>query len=219
MMKYGLIELVLFFLPLFCAFPVTLSAQSNLETFRSPDGVFQFKYSSNLIQCTTTTDNSENTVSQNPSSCSAYYPFCGNYYVSLRIVTTVCLALPLDEMKEYFTFEGTAFSVSEVGKADNEELCLTPPPNAFNSPKDIKRAAINNTQFTRFRVASGGMSQWVGGDVYRTFHRGKCFELSLLRVLVDPGAMDDPGKPLTDEVWNRLGAPLNQALNSFQFLK
>jgi hypothetical protein len=215
-MNYGLIKLVLL---LFCAFPVSLCAQSNLKNFTSPDGVFQFKYSSKLIECTTTKDNGENSVSQKASSCTAYYPFCDNYYASLRIVTVVCLALPLDEMQEYFTFEGAAFSVSEVGEADSEKLCLIPPPNAFNSPKDTKRAAVNNAQFTIFRVASGGMSQWVGGDVYRTFHRGKCFELSVLRVLVDPGALDDPGKPLTDGAWNRVDAPLTQALNSFQFLK
>ncbi len=217
-MKYGLIKLILLFLPLFCAFPTSIFAQSELKTFTSSDGVFQLKYSSNLIQCSTKKDNGENAVSQNPDSCTAYYPFCGNYYASLRIVTIVCLALPRKEMQEYLTFEAAAFSVGEVREADSEKLCLTPPPNAFNSPKDTKRAAINNAQFTIFRVASGGMSQWVGGNVYRTFHRGKCFELSVLRVLVDPGALDDPGKPLTDEVWNRVDTPLKQALNSFQFL-
>jgi len=169
-MKYGLFKLILVFLVLFCALPASLLAQSNLETFTSPDGVFQFKYSSKLIHCMPEKDNGADTVPQDPGSCTAYYPFCGNYYHSLRIVTIVCLAFPRKEMQEYDAFEGAAFSVSEVGAADSEKLCSIPPPNAFHSPKDIKRATINDAQFTIFRVASGGMSQWVGGDVYRTFH-------------------------------------------------
>ena len=36
----------------FCGLSISLSAQTTLRTFTSPDGIFQFKYSDVLVDCT-----------------------------------------------------------------------------------------------------------------------------------------------------------------------
>lgn len=52
----------------FCGLSIPLSAQTTQRTFTSPDGIFQFKYSDVLIDCTSVGKQEKELVaqSQNP---------------------------------------------------------------------------------------------------------------------------------------------------------
>jgi len=56
-------------------------------------------------------------------------------------------------------------------------------------------------------------------NLYRTFHRNKCYELSISQSYVDAEAFDPPRKTLTKEQQKRVDDSLSQILHSFRFLR
>src|ERR1700722_6356362 len=88
----------------FCGLSMALCAQSKLQMFTSPDGVFRFNYSPLLIRCMPRREGQSRWFV--PDQCNSQDALCGD--ISGQTTTIVCFARPTHE---YFS---GAFFVAEV---------------------------------------------------------------------------------------------------------
>ena len=83
----------------------------------------------------------------------------------------------------------------------------------------MSTTTINHVVYKTFEIVDNWMSGGQSGPAYRTFHRGKCYELGIQNVFsraeYDPGTVKEFTKKDSSEVEGRLRQPLN----SFVFLK
>jgi hypothetical protein len=63
------------------------------------------------------------------------------------------------------------------------------------------------------------MNQSTVGDVYRTFHKGKCYQLGVNVATANVDTDDPPQRELTDADLREVNGTLEQARKSFRFLK
>ena len=172
------------------------SQTSGHQTFSSPDSSSQFTY---------------------PDS---YALFTGR--VCEPEPAIACVVFP-ESRYPGTTFVGASFDEREIDEATTKSTCLTSPMRAVNVPEfgiateDPKRI-INRVSFLHGISISVGSGTVVTTDVYRAFHNGKCYELSL-NLATKQFANYDAGtvKEFTgeDSVRNELTA----ILDSFRFLK
>jgi hypothetical protein len=190
---------------------------NTLHTFVSPDGVFQFRYTELLVHCTESKKQAGWWEPQ--ESCEAYFPVCDE--ADQGSVTLVCFAYPREKFKDSPTFEAATFSVAEIKQATSEKGCLGGSPDWVVYPQGSDRTEIvNGVKFKVFEVSDAGMSQGLGGLVYRSFHENKCYQLNIRTAMASSGAFD-PGtiREFTKEDWNEVHGRLKQSLDSFKFLK
>jgi hypothetical protein len=210
---------------------LTVSAQTEPKIFASADGVFQFKVSPVLVDCTklAPTEPESSGVPQVfvghpapmsvPKSCESQSDICSDGGNEGRLLA--CFAYPKDRFRDKPTFTAAAFFVAYIEQVTTEKACLQGSRNW--DPAEMEKARvikINGVAFKVFEITNNnwaGGSQW--GPVYRTFHDNKCYELGL-QTAMEHGGYD--GKTIgkftkqdTEEVQGRL----KQALNSFMFLK
>ncbi len=187
------------------------------RTFTSPDGEFQFKYSSALVQCRAESNGGDG-VLWTPDSCEAYFPVCWSESQGGRVL--VCFAFPKARFRDYPTFEAATFVVAEIPHATSSEGCLAADPNwsqiQGGPGKSVKIGQVNSKMF---RLGEGGMSQSLGARVYRAFHGNRCYELSVMECWVNPGVFDFPVKEPFAADKKELEDSLQKALESFRFLK
>lgn len=206
--------LVAFFL---CGLAATLSAQTTLQTFTSPDGMFQFKYSDLLVRCSE--EEHQDWLWIPLDSCNAYNAVCDDHG-SQGSTTVVCLAYPKAKFKDHPTFEAAAFSVAEIKEARREDECLNGSPDWVIHPRGSRKtASINHVKFKVFETSDAGMSHYLNGQVYRNFHRNKCYELSVRMASTNRAAFDEPVMEFTRKDWNEVNGRLKEPLDSFIFLK
>ena len=180
---------------------------SRLYTFISPNRLFQFKYSGLLVRCPA-------------DSCNAYFPMCDNQ-ISPESNTLACFAHEKSKLKDYPTFEAGTFSVAEINDATTQQVCMSLPPGEYF---DLRRNGVtkilNGAKFKKFELSEGGMSQGLETQVYRTFHDGKCYELSVKIAAIAPGVLEPgTGKEFSEKERKEVHDRLQQPLYSFRFLK
>jgi hypothetical protein len=234
-MKHGLIKLIIAVLAL-CV-PSDLATQSKTqakaetktetktetetetETFTSPDGLFQFTYSKELVHCEPDIRSDEHHTSWiPPDSCMAMFPICDDEGIQ-GAVTIACFAYPRDEMKADLTFEGAAFFAGEVKGATTEKVCLARAPN-WTLGLESKIVKINGTKFMDFSIAGGSGGSGIGGDLYRTLHAGKCYQLGRLYAGMTDRTMNDGNSlKIMEKQWDHMDGLFDQAQDSFKFLK
>ena len=112
-------------------------------------------------------------------------------------------------------FEAAAFSVSEL-KGTTQAECLKvrePPPHVGTA----RNETVNGVIFTVIETDGVATGNVIEGHVYRSFHRGKCYELDI-RIAFFNSAYADPGtvKDFDLEVVHRR---LKQVLETFKFIK
>lgn len=197
-----------------CLLPITLLGD-KLQTFTSPDGVFQFKYSDLLVRCTEQRHEDGYAGWWDPDSCQAFIPVCDD--LSRGSNTLVCFAYPKARFKDYPTFGAAAFLVAEI-KGATEEVCLRGDPD-WVTAGSAKTANINHVKFTTYETDGVATGHSLEGRVYRNFHGNKCYELSTRITSTSSGIMDGPVKGLTRKDWDEVNARLEQALHSFKFIK
>lgn len=78
---------------------------------------------------------------------------------------------------------------------------------------------INRVVFNVFEVGDAGMNQGVDGNVYRTFHGNKCYQLSIRMASANSGAFDGDVSEFTKEDAEEVRGRLEQVRDSFRFLK
>ena len=191
--------------------------QPDFRTFTSPDGVFQFKYSSVLVRCTVEGGHEEGYPgSWVPSQdCNSQGGLCED--VASAANTMVCLAYPKDNFKDKPTFSGAALFIAEIGAASTSQACLEGSRNWLIAGIQSR---IASTKAKHFRISDAWTSGGQTGDIYRIFHRQKCYELGIKQAgtsagAYDPGTIKEFTKQDQEEVYSRL----KQALDSFHFLK
>ncbi len=199
----------------FCALAIPLTAQTNPQTFTSPHGDFQFKYSPALIHCTQRSfRNGELGWIEDP--CLSQGDICDTD--AATGVTFVCLAYPKDKLKDKPGFIAAVFFVRSVPEGTTQNACLK---GSQDWSADVAHATkINGVSAKLFHTTDG----WAGGsnsaEVYRVFHNNKCYELGNVEGDSNEGNYD-PGtfKPYTAKDAAQVHAALQQPLKSFKFLK
>lgn len=63
------------------------------------------------------------------------------------------------------------------------------------------------------------MSQARHSKGYLTLHNGKCYAMAITVVTADPQSFDPPAKELSKRDWAEVNGRLEQARDSFRFLK
>jgi hypothetical protein len=168
---------------LFFAFSASLSAQNTTETFKSADGRFQFTYSSFLVRCTGESHEDGYLANWSPDSCEAYSPVCdvpGSLPDSQGSNPIVCFAYRNDRFRDYPAFEAAAFSVGEIGWATTNKACLSGSRGWAIDPRGTgKITSINGIKFKMFEPFSVGSGNYLDEHVYRAFHSGRCYQLSI----------------------------------------
>jgi hypothetical protein len=201
----------------FCGLSIPLSAQTTQRTFTSPDGIFQFKYSDVLVDCTSVRKQEKGTGGSIPESCSTEGAICdgpGSGGAALA-----CFTYPKEKFIDKLSFVAASFFVSEIQSAKTEKVCLKGSPDWLVIFPKAGTTTINHVTFKTFEIGDNWAGHSQGGPAYRTFHNGTCYELGIQRVM--SGAEYDPGtvKEFTKKDSSEVEGRLRQALNSFVFLK
>jgi len=192
------------------AFPVLSSCATpkneanHLKTFVSPDGAFQFKYPLILSRCSQVDEPEDRW--EPPGACEGQQTVCDDDDESTS--TLVCLGYPEEE---------AAFAVAEVKQAKTEAVCMRGPDDWPMKLHGIR--TIHGVRFKVFEVSTPWTSGGLNGELYRTFHLNKCYELGIRRIRSsardeDSGKMTGP----TNEDAKRVGNCLEEPLKSFRFL-
>jgi len=187
-------------------------AQSDTKVFTDPDGAFSFRYPNRLIRCKKNPQG--NYVWDPPENCSAYHPTCDEL-ADPGQTSIACFAYPRNKFTDTPAFEAATFSVEVVHGCTTAKSCLAGPAEADKGGT----TRIHGVSFAVFGVGEGGMSQEVDGDVYRTFHKGKCYQLGINVETADVATFDPPARALTDADRHEVTGTLEQARKSFRFLK
>ncbi len=151
-----------------CGLSIALAAQTKLQTFTSPDSMFQFKHSNLLVRCTEQRHEEGSAGWWVPAdSCEAFTPVCDDPGRQGNNSTLVCFAYPKTKFKDYPTFEAATFSVADIKSAITEKKCLGGEPDwvidtaweredCKYQPCEVQavrdRRCRNGSQFRRTRV-------------------------------------------------------------------
>jgi hypothetical protein len=187
------------------------SRTEELKTFTAPDGAFSFRYWNQLIRCEK--DPRGTDLWSPDENCNAYVPVCDGT-VWQHQTHVACFGYPRNKITNTQAFEAATFSVEVVDESTTEKNCLSGPPKADKHGAAI----IRGVSFKVFDVGDAGTGQSTDGDVYRTFHSGKCYQLGVNRATTTT-VFDPPARALTDADWHKVDGTLEQARKSFQFLK
>jgi hypothetical protein len=176
------------------------------QTFRSPDGTSQFTYPSSYALYT----------GSEADQAGSYSPACQS--------AVACVLYPPSKYTGT-NFEAASFQEREIDDATTEGACLTSPMRAANVPEfDIAtkdpRKIIHGVSFLHGISSDVGMGHYMGIDLYRAFHKSRCYELSI-NLAATSFANFDPGtvKEFTPEDEQRVRKELTTILDSFRFLK
>lgn len=195
---------------LLAACATTLWAQGPthpLRTYTAPDGAFAFRYSDQLLNC-----------EQNPGqNCSAYHSVCDGS-VGQDQTSMVCFAYPRNNYTNTQAFEAATFSIEVINHGARDKDCLAMPSEQAYLTRRGNRT-IRGVLFVVYEFVEGGMNQRVDGVVYRTFHRGKCYQLGINVATANAGVFDPPVREFTKNDRHEVNRRLEQARDSFQFLK
>lgn len=187
------------------------------KTFASTDGVFSFRYSRQLIQCQQKKQASGDGYYWIPAeNCAAYHPVCDGKTGEDNTAIT-CIAYPRNRFTNTSAFEAATFSVEIVNQIATAQGCLAGPADQMFSARPAVR--IHGVSFAVFEFGEGGMNQSVSGEVYRTFHRGRCYQLGINVAMANPGVFDPPARELTKGDRREVKSQLEQARDSFRFIK
>jgi hypothetical protein len=216
-----------FFAFLVCGFAMAGSAQSSLKTFTSPDGLFRLQYADILVNCAPQQTPASPIASGaseagQPStsisdSCVSQGATCDG--PGSEGAARACFAYPKERFRDVGVFVAATFYVSEILSAKTDVACLKGSPDWFVIKSEPKTTTINHITFKAFEIGDNWTSGGQSGPAYRTFHKGKCYELGIQnvfsRAVYDPRTVQEFNKKDSSEVENRL----RQVLNSFVFLK
>ncbi len=194
------------------------SHTEDLKTFTAPDGAFSFNYSDQLIRCVK--DPRGSYVWSPAENCNAHAPVCDDtaHWASAGQTSIACFAYPKNKFTDTPAFEAATFSVEVVDDRKTAKSCLAGPEGV----EDVDKhgiAKIDGVSFSVFEIGEGGMNQSTEGDVYRTFHDGKCYQLGINRGTAQADVFDPPVRELSDADWHEVNGTLEQARKSFRFLK
>lgn len=192
--------------------PSQSSASPADNTYTSPDKTFQFNYPNNLVPCH---KNAQQPEKWDPAgACNASVPICSSGGRNQTGVLA-CFGFKAGPTQTGTTFQGAAFSVADLGQMKDLAACLQAS-KPQGSPGQWDKKQINGTEFMVTDTGGGGAGHWSGGQVYRTLHDGRCYELNTLVT----GSYADATQPPTKE-FNHFGVDdaITVPVTTFKFIK
>jgi hypothetical protein len=155
-----------------CGLSVALPAQTSMPTFTSPDGVFQFTYSSVLVDCTKkvpskpTSSGVPKVFAGNPpalsipDSCQSMADVCSD--LGGEVSTLACFAYPKDKFRDKPVFAAAAFFAGKVEEVTTESACLQGSQNW--NPDEIESANSSksmawNSKFSKLATTGQGVDR------------------------------------------------------------
>ncbi len=187
------------------------------NTFTAPDSAFSLRYSSRFIPCQQKEQSTGDGYYWVPAeSCAAYSPVCDGV-VAEESTAIACFAYPRDRFTDTRAFEAATFSVETMNHIVTAKACLSGPADQIFSPRPP--AKLNGVLFSVFEFGEAGMNQSISGEVYRTFHGGKCYQLGISIAKADAQVFDPPAREFTKGDWHEVNGQLERARDSFRFLK
>jgi hypothetical protein len=200
------LTLIAAFLPI----PVFGQTAQKTSTFTNSDGAFRFVYPADFQVCTR--------AKIDPCNQSLFTPVC-------EPDSFVCVVYPADQFKDT-NFEEASFQVREIfteREMMTANVCVTPYPRKNSDGPDFLISAehavelIGNVQFLHGVAGGVATSHSLGIDLYRVFHKQRCFELSVSKTETEPHVSDPPMKTLTPAQAKRLDQAMSLILHSFRF--
>lgn len=186
--------------------------QSADKVFTAPDGSFRFTYPSDFQVCTR---------GKIDACTHSFIPPCEDGPL-------VCVDYLAQEFKDA-NFEAAAFQAREIFREEQmtPDVCVTPYPrkevSGPSSWPDFLVSAehpiemIGRVQF--LHGVSGGVATGhsISTDLYRAFHKGRCFELGVSQSATNSNISDPPMKTLTPAQQKKLEDTMSRILHSFRF--
>lgn len=186
----------------------------QITTFTAADGAFRFSYPSDFQVCTR--------GKIEPCAVNSVIPVCDQDAL-------VCVVHPAEQFKDT-SFGAASFQVKEILTQQEQmtpDVCVTPYPRkngtSVSDWPDFLISAehpvemIGGVQFIHGVDGEAAAGNSRGIDLYRAFHKQRCFELSDSRTGTDPNASDPPTKTLTPAQQKKLDQTMSQILHSFRF--
>jgi len=187
------------------------------RTFSASDNAFRFSYPSDFQVC----------LQGKVGPCAqSYIPVCDQDAL-------VCVVYPAKQFEDT-SFGGASFQVKEIlrqgnmlGPVASPNICVTPYPRKtgdrisdfpdFLISAEHPVEVIGGVQFLHGVSGGAAMSHWISIDLYRAFHKQRCFELNVSQTGTDPNVSDPPMKTLTPAQQKKLDQAMSQILHSFRF--
>jgi len=129
------------------------------------------------------------------------------------------------------SFGAASFQVREIlaeGEMMTADVCVTPYPrkdgdNVEPWPEFLISAKhpvelIGAVKFVHGVNGGAATGHWSGIDLYRAFHKQRCFELRVSETGTNPNISDPPSKTLTPTQRQKFGRTMSDMLHSFRFI-
>jgi hypothetical protein len=199
-------------LTLMAAFlPIPLFGQTaqKTNTFTNSDSEFRFVYPADFKVCT-----------------KAKFDPCNHFYIPVcEPDSFVCVVYPAEQFKDT-NFGEASFQVREIlteREMMTANVCVTPYPRKDSDWPDFLISAeqpvelIGGVQFLHGVAGGVATSHSLSIDLYRVFHKQRCFQLSVSKTETEPHVSDPPMKTLTPAQEKRLNQAMSLILHSFRF--
>jgi hypothetical protein len=141
----------------------------------------------------------------------------------------VCVVYPAKPFKDT-SFMAASFQVREIFAQDEmmtADVCVTPYPTKYGDKVSIFPSflisaehpveLIGGVQFLHGVAGGAATSHSISIDLYRAFHKQRCFELRVTQAGTDPKVSDPPMKTLTPAQGKKLDEGMKLILHSFRF--
>ena len=197
----------------FLPIPVFGQTAQKTSTFTNSDGAFRFVYPADFQVCTR--------AKIDPCNQS-FIPVC-------EPDSFVCVVYPAEQFKDK-NFGAASFQVREIlteQEMMTADVCVTPYPQkdgdrvsdwpGFLISAEHPVELIGGVQFLHGVRGGAATSHSLSIDLYRVFHKQRCFELSVSQTETDPSVSDPPMKTLTPAQRKRLDQAMSLILHSFRF--
>jgi len=197
----------------FLSIPVFGQAAQKTSTFTNSDGAFRFVYPADFQVCTR--------AKIDPCNQS-FIPVC-------EPDSFVCVVYPAEQFQDT-NFGAASFQVREIfteHEMMTADICVTPHPEKYGDrvsdwPSFLISAEhpvelIGGVRFLHGVRGGAATSHSLSIDLYRAFHKQRCFELSVSQTETNPNVSDPPMKTLTPAQGKRLDQAMSLVLHSFRF--
>ena len=183
--------------------------ESALRTLTSADGVFRFKYSPALVVCQREAPKGAGELGE--WACGP----CND--IDSDWSTTACVVFPDERYKDKPAFSYGGFLVEEPKKEIAEKACLEA---REGEQKQAQDKLIRGVTFKVFQADNASMSHSDEWTIYRTYHRNKCYALTIRTGWTKTDTFD-PGsfKKFTEKDAREVERRLSEPVETFEFLK
>jgi hypothetical protein len=189
-------------------------AVRKTNTFTNSDGAFRFVYPTDFEVCT----------GGKIHLCNhSFMPVCAPDAL-------VCVVYPAEEFKDT-SFEAASFQAREIVTKQEmmtADVCVTPYPRKdgdrvsrwpeFLISAERPDEMIGGVKFVHGENGGAATGHSIGIELYRTFHKERCFELSVSEAGTNPNVSDPPLKTLTTTQQKKLDKTMSDILHSFRFI-